>query len=339
MAIFDSLGSVFGYVLWFLYIIVQNYGLAIILFTILIRAAIFPLNLRQQRSMAATAKLSDKQKELQKKYGDDKQKYQEELQKLYDQEGAKPGSGCLISILPFFFMIGIYYSIINPLSNALHLADTTVARATSLLTQIPGAGTSLNTRYVQLEVVKNFDFLKPYLGNVWSANEIADVDKFSHSFNFLGLDLLQTPWGGPAVLWIIPILCLLIAVGTQIYSMFTNDAMKNQQGCMKVFMLLLPLLTAYLALTLPGAVGFYWVVSNIMTFFQTVVTNKVFNKDYFTANKEARHIALREMEEKAIVEIPVSERRVITKESVQNQGRAVPNNTNNNTSKKKRKKK
>ena len=183
-----------------------------------------------------------------------------------------------------------------------------------------------------MEIVKNFDTLKPYLNQVWTNDEIASVDKFANSCNFLGLDLLQTPWGGPAVLWIIPILCLLIAVGTQVYSLFTNEAMRNQQGCMKVSLLLMPLLTAYLALTMPGAIGFYWVISNIATFAQVFVTNKFFSREHVSANKEARRIARRELEEANVPEIPLSERRTITAENVRNQGTA------NNSQKKKKKK-
>jgi YidC/Oxa1 family membrane protein insertase len=331
MDILNYLGSIFGYILYFFYMILQNYGVAIIVFTILIRAAMFPLNIKQQRSMAATSRVAEKQKELQKKYANDKERYQEELQKLYDKEGASPSGGCLVSLIPFPIMLGLYYAIIYPLSNALHLASASITSATTVLSQIPGVSASFSSRFVQLEIVRNFDTIKPYLTGVWTNDEIARVEKFSHSCNFLGLDLLQTPWGGPAVLWIIPILCLLIAVGTQVYSMLTNDAMKQQQGCMKVTMLALPLITAYLALTMPGAIGFYWVISNMATFAQTVVLNKCFSREHMTANKEARRLARRVAEEARVPEIPLAERRAITAENIRNQGTA------NNQKKKKKK--
>ena len=332
MDIFNFLGSIFGYVLYFFYSIVQNYGLAIIVFTILVRAAMFPLNIRQQKSTAASGRIAEKQKELLEKYGNDKDKYQEEVQKLYAQEGASPGGGCVTMLIPFPIMLGLYYAIVYPLSNALHLTASSINAATTMLSQIPGISSSFSSRFVQMEIVKNFDTLKPYLNQVWTNDEIASVDKFANSCNFLGLDLLQTPWGGPAVLWIIPILCLLISVGTQVYSLFTNEAMRNQQGCMKVSLLLMPLLTAYLALTMPGAIGFYWVISNIATFAQVFVTNKFFSREHVSANKEARRIARRELEEANVPEIPLSERRTITAENVRNQGTA------NNSQKKKKKK-
>lgn len=338
MQIFDYFGSILGYILYGIYAVVQNYGLAIIIFTIIVRAAMFPLNVKQQRNTAAMAKISQKQKELQKRYGDDKQKYQEEVQKLYDRENAKPGGGCLTSLIPFPIMLGLYYTVIHPLSNALHMGATAVNAATNMLTTIPGVGTSLNTRYVELEIIKNFDTLKPQLSTIWSSGEIQHVDKFAHSFNFCGLNLLETPWGGSFVLWLIPILCLIFGVGMQVYSMLRNEAMKNQQGCMKFTMLFLPLITAYLALTLPGAVGFYWVVSNALSFVQMIVLNKLYSRDHITANQEARRIARRLQEEKKVREVPEYQRRVVTAETVRNQGVAEPKNNNKNQSKKKKKK-
>ena len=87
MAIFNFFGSILGYLLWFLYNIFHNYGVAIIFFTIIIKAVLFPFSVKSQRSMASQTKLADKQKELQAKYGNNKQKYNEELMKLYEKYG------------------------------------------------------------------------------------------------------------------------------------------------------------------------------------------------------------------------------------------------------------
>lgn len=318
MEIFSFFGSILGYILYGIYFVVQNYGVAIILFTIFVRAAMFPLNLRQARSSATMARISQKQKELQQRYGKDRQKYQEELQKLYDKEGTRPGSGCLMSLIPFPIMLGLYYTIMKPLTNALHLNAVSIQQATSKLAQIPGMGSSFNGRFIEMEFVKNFDLLRPFVekDNIFTAGELASIEKFSHSCNFLGLDLLQTPWGGAWYMWIIPILCVLIGIGTQVYSMFTNDAMKQQQGCMKFTMLALPLITGYFALTMPGAIGFYWVVSNAATFAQMYLINKFYSKNHITANGEARRIARRLQEESKVKEIPVAERRRIPVENV-----------------------
>ena len=78
-AIFNFFGSILGYILWFFYYIVGNYGVAIILFTILFKVILFPLSVKQQKSMAVTSRIAEKQKELSKKYANDKRKYQEEV--------------------------------------------------------------------------------------------------------------------------------------------------------------------------------------------------------------------------------------------------------------------
>ena len=88
-----------------------------------------------QKSMAVTSRIAEKQKELSKKYANDKRKYQEEVQKLYAKEGAKPGGGCLTTLLPFPLMIGLYYTILNPLQNALHLSSEVIANASEELIQ------------------------------------------------------------------------------------------------------------------------------------------------------------------------------------------------------------
>ena len=89
MDIFNFFGSILGYLLWFFYTLIQNYGIAIILFTVTLKIFMFPFSVKQQKSMAATSKMSLKTKELQKKYGNDKAKLQEETQKLYEKEGVK----------------------------------------------------------------------------------------------------------------------------------------------------------------------------------------------------------------------------------------------------------
>lgn len=105
MSIFNFFGSVLGYLLWFLYTVFKNYGIAIILFTIIVKALMFPFSIKSQKSMAAQSRLASKQQELQKKYAKDQMKYNEELQKLYEKEGVNPGGGCLTTLLPFPIML------------------------------------------------------------------------------------------------------------------------------------------------------------------------------------------------------------------------------------------
>ena len=179
-AIFNFCGSIIGYILWFFYYIVGNYGVAIILFTILFKVILFPLSVKQQKSMAVTSRIAEKQKELSKKYANDKRKYQEEVQKLYAKEGAKPGGGCLTTLLPFPLMIGLYYTILNPLQNALHLSSEVIANATNLLNQIPGASMNIGGRLSDMSMIRHFPNSSHLFIGIYRFSSLYDVDKRSN---------------------------------------------------------------------------------------------------------------------------------------------------------------
>ena len=187
MAIFNFFGSILGYLLWFLYNIFHNYGVAIIFFTIIIKAVLFPFSVKSQRSMASQTKLADKQKELQAKYGNNKQKYNEELMKLYEKEGVNPSSGCLTTLLPLPIMLGIYYSVIMPLSNTLHIASERIAEATDFINRIPGMVASATSGgiYSEMEIIRNFDALKDHL-TMFTPEDLDKIESFTQGFHFLG---------------------------------------------------------------------------------------------------------------------------------------------------------
>lgn len=303
---FGFFGSIFGYVLWAAFLLVKNFGLAIILFTILMKGILFPFSVKQQKSMAASARLQAKQRELQKKYANDKQKYNEEFQKLYQKEGVSPTGGCLTSIVPLFVMLGLYYSVVMPLSNTLHVAKD----ALQSLKTVPGISTVVyefvgsSSIYSEISVIGKFKELSPILKETFSLKDFTNIEMFSNpdSFNVLGLNLLQTPKAqGLSWLLIIPVLCLLTSWVSQFFTTKLNgSAMQQQQGCMKYMLYAMPLLTAYIAWTVPAAVGFYWIISTILGFLQTLLLHKFYSPAIMTAKAEAQRVALLEQEEKLI---------------------------------------
>ena len=306
MDIFNWFGSILGYCLWFFYEIFKNYGVAIIIFSLIVKVLMFPLSIKQQKSMAANSKIMAKQKELQAKYANNKLKLQEETQKLYEKENMSPTSGCLTSLLPFPIMIGLFYTVQQPLANALHLSAEAITKATTLLSQIPGIGSTFSSQYAQMEIVKHFAELKPYL-TMFNGDELARMESFSHGFTFCGLDLLGTPNTSAfsTMLWLIPVLSLVTSLLSQIYMMKVQPGMNQQQGCMKYMFYILPLFTAWIAYTVPAAVGFYWVVNTVLGFFQTLIMKKFYSPELLTAQAEAKRIALREEEEARVEELPV----------------------------------
>nr|WP_319489590.1 YidC/Oxa1 family membrane protein insertase [uncultured Caproiciproducens sp.] len=302
--IFNFFGNILGYLLWFFYTLIQNYGVAIILFTVVLKIVMFPFSINQQKSMAANSKMAAKQKELQKKFGNDKVKLQEETQKMYEKEGINPASGCLTTFIPFPIMIGLFYTVQNPLANALHLSTEGITKALEMLKQIPGLGASFSSQYAQIEIVKHFAQLKPQL-TMFSGNELAKIESFSHGFQFMGLNLLDTPSDGANIfgtlfrsnLWIIPVLCLVSSLVTQFFMMKMQPGMQQQQGCMKGMLYLMPLFSAWLACTMPAAVGFYWIISTITGFLQTIILNIWYSPADLNAKAEAQRIALLEQNE------------------------------------------
>ena len=311
MQILNFFGSILGYLLWFLYTIFRNYGVAIILFTLILKVVLFPMSIKQQKSMASQTKMAAKQKELQKKYANNKQKYNEELMKLYEKEGVNPSSGCLVSFLPLPIMLGIYYSVIMPLSNTLHISSEAISLATDYISKIPGmvaSATSGGGLYSEMEIIRNFEALKGSL-TMFTPEDLEKIEFFSQGFHFFGLDLLATPWGSAFLtfLWVIPVLSLVSNFGMQFYMSHKQKLQgQDQPGCMKGMMYVLPLISVYWAFIMPAAVGFYWVISSVTSFLQTLVINRYFSVDQMTAMAEARRAATLELAEASVRPLPAS---------------------------------
>ncbi len=308
MEIFNFFGSALGYLLWFFYNnVIQNYGIAIILFTVTLKILMFPFSVKQQKSMAMTSKMALKQKELQKKYGNDKVKLQEETQKLYEKEGVNPAGGCVNMFVPLLILMGLFYTVQNPLANALHLSGEGVTKAVDMLKMIPGVGATFNTQYPQIEIIKHFETLKPHL-TMFSPDELTKITSFSHGFQFLGLNLLDSPTN-PANdfgtlfhtnLWIIPALCLATSLLTQYIMNKFQPGMQQQQGCMKAMLYAMPLFSAWIACSMPAAVGFYWIISTVTGALQTLILTVWYSPQDMNAKAEAQRIALLEQQEASI---------------------------------------
>lgn len=305
--IFNVVGSVFGYVLWALFYVFQNFGVSIIFFTLLTRLLMFPTSVKQQKSMAANSRLQAKQRELKEKYGNNKQKYNEEVQKLYAKEGASPFGGCLSSLLPMFIMLGIYYSVVRPLSNVIHIASDKMTDLINFVNGIPGVNVSSTNIYHEMDILRIFNNPDSFamlqergLSKILSDGDISQIQNLAGGFKFLGLDLLDIPSakGFWSLIIIIPALVLITSIGSQILTMrLQRGVMDQQQGCMRYMMLLLPLITVYISYIVPGAVGFYWIWSTVIGFLQTVIITKFYSPQNLTAKAEAQHVALLELKE------------------------------------------
>ena len=226
-----------------------------------------------------------------------------------------------------FLLLGVYYSVVMPLTNTMHLDADSVNNAVGYLNTIPGLGGSFNSHniYAQIDIINISQTQEgvSYLSQFFTDTDIFKIKEFSQGFNFLGLDLLGKPNEGFSNLWLIPALCFITSFGTQLYTMKYQGAMQQQQGCMKYMLLGLPLFSAFISYSVPAAVGLYWIFNTVLGFGQSVVMKKYYSAELIGAKEEAAHIALLEIEEKEV------------KYSYQPK---FENNANNNTTKKKKKK-
>ncbi len=311
MDIFNLVGSLFGYILWAAFWLVNNFGIAIIIFTIIVKLLLLPFSVKQQKSMVANARFQKKQREIMDKYPNDRMKAQEEVQKLMQKENISPTAGCSTMIAPMIVMLGIYYSVISPLSNTLHIAGDKVTAAVQSLSTLPGMGVSFNGRYSEISIIKYFDLLQNHFtdanGNpLFSQSDVNSINEFRSGFNFLGWDLLATPSNSSfaSMMWLIPVLCFVTSVASMFIMQKINGT--KMQGCMVAMIFMMPLMSAWIAYTVPGAVGFYWIASTVLGFVQSLLMNIFYSASIIEARAEAHRIVLRRQQEAqvAFVEAP-----------------------------------
>ena len=149
MSLSDIIRVPFGYLLEWLYQFTSNYGLALILFSLVVKVVLLPLSIKSKKSMLKMSRLAPLAKALEAKYGDDKQKYQQELMTLYKQEGVSTTGGCLWSFIPLLILFPLYYVIREPLTYMLHNSRS-ISEAIVAYMRASGADLGKNSYYAQL---------------------------------------------------------------------------------------------------------------------------------------------------------------------------------------------
>ena len=157
----DFIAVPFGYVMRFIYEGVGSYGLSIILFTLLTQIILLPFNWKQKKGMMDVQRIQPKMLELQKKYANNREKYAQEVQKLYDEEGVSPLSGCLPMLLTLPIMMGLYYVVAQPLRYFMGLSTEEIAKMAELL-NIEGQSTIQMQAQVVAQYFDNFDLLSQH---------------------------------------------------------------------------------------------------------------------------------------------------------------------------------
>ncbi len=268
----------FGWLLNFIYGFVSNYGLSIILFTILTKVILFPLSLKQQKSMVKMQQVQPKLKEIQEKYKSDQQRQSEETMKLYKEYGVNPMGGCLPLLIQLPILLALYRVMYQPLTYMLKYSADRIA---DLATKY--AVTADNARMAEIAIAK--------AGNL--------ID-----FSFFGLDLSGAPnIVAPSLLWIIPITAALTTFLSSKVTTAMNKPEKTEeaakpkrvlsaepsqnkgnsdstQSMTKSMNLMMPIMTLWITFTVPAALGLYWTISNLITMLQQIVLNKIYGPKY-----------------------------------------------------------
>ena len=279
----------FGWLMLHLYNWTGNYGVAVILFALVVKLIMLPFQLKSKKSMMRTSRMTPRLKELEKKFGNDQQRYQQEMNKLYKEEGINPMSGCLWSLIPFPILIALYRAIRFPLTTMMGVAAELLAENGAIAAKLAELGYQLSNyspsrSAVAYEQIFQSQFITEHFSDFAGLS-----DKLQTlSYKFLGLNLGQTPnvafWNWDTFNWahiglfLIPI----VSAGLSYLSMQISNAANpqteanNQQ--MKSMALTMPLISLWICFTMPGVMGIYWISQSLFAIIQDVVLNKVFTK-------------------------------------------------------------
>ena len=289
---FEFFASIFGYVLSFLYNIVNNYGMAIILFTIIIKVILIPLSIKQQKTMKKSAKLQEKMKIIQFKYKNDPEKMNQEIMSLYKNEKMSPFSGCLTAIIQFLLLLSIFYLVRNPLT---YMEKIPTEEINQYVTQLQEEGKEVSKAYPEIDLIREYEFLKE------KNPEGANVEKLNLQMKFLGLDLSKIPQQNMAdyTVYIIPILYII----SSFISIRMTTAMQQRQNqkkkeviideetgkeiekaeenemdavmqTNKMMSWMMPIMSISIAFVAPLGLALYWLISNILMIIERVVLDK-----------------------------------------------------------------
>lgn len=291
IGIFKPLYWLFGVVMSFLMDVLNNqYFIAIIIFTIATRLMLLPINIHQQKTMARTTRLQPKIQKIQKKYPDpkDRNKLNQEMQDLYAREGHNPMQmGCGPMLFQMIFLMGIIGIIYYPISYVLGISAVVDQSGEIYDVILPIyqnliGDDSASITYFQLNILENFDAYKETLmaqfPDIFTTANCDTIVAYRDSMTLFGLDMTAVPHWKDGIIVIIPILCLVTSLLSSVVSTLiqrkNNPAAAQQQSSMLIMMLIMPFFSFYISFRVTAAVGFYWIISNLVAILQQFYTFK-----------------------------------------------------------------
>ena len=312
----DLIRVPFGYLLDWLYTFTNNYGLALILFSLIVKLVLLPMSVKSKKSMLKMSRLSPQVKALEAKYGDDKQKYQLAVQQMYKEEGVSMGGGCLWSFIPLIILLPLYYVIREPITYMMHNSRS-ISEAIVAFIQASGENLGTNSYYAQLAAAGH---IGDYMEELKSLAVTANANLQAMNFQFLGIDLAGIPsfrfwecegWGEIG-LFLIPV----VSAGLQAASMWISQKMNNQVATNAdgeqdadaakaanqtnaTMMLMMPLMSLWIGFSMPAAISIYWIAQAVFGAVQDYFLTKHYRKVYDEEDAVKQEIAAKRRAEEA----------------------------------------
>lgn len=342
----DLITIPFGYLLGWLYQLTSSYGLALILFAILVKLVLMPASAKGKKSTMKMSRLTPQMNLIREKYANDQQKMNMAVQELYKKEGVSMTGGCLWSLLPLLVLLPLYAVVRQPIIYMLHESmETTSAIMNTIKEAMPNLVNSGNLYYEQMLAAPLLpQFAEELKGIVSNPQTLEGLN-----FQFLGIDLARIPniaiWNWDNFGWANWGLLLMpvLSVASQFVSMFVmqkmnNSLVTNEKGIQdqeaakesqmnktnKTMMYIMPLMTLWIGFTVPAALSLYWFIQGVVSTVSDAYLTARYRKIYDAEDAERLKRALEE------------ERLEMEKERLRAQKRAEnPDGITENTSKKK----
>ncbi len=271
-----------GYIMWFCYRLTQDYGLAIILFTLATKIILLPLSLKVQKNSIQMVKINPQINEIKMRYQGDRDRINEETLKVYEKEGYSPLFGLIPTLIQIPIILGLIDVIYKPMKHILHITPERVNLFLERACELKGVESLGSSGELQVvEMVKD-PSLFPYFSSLTSQMQddfLITQKILDFRTTFLGLNLLETPsiTTVNSLLWI-PVLA---GVSAWLLCYFQNkeNVLQAQQSsfsqhAMTIFMVCF---SVYFSFIVPGGVGFYWIIGNLMAILLLYLCNAIYN--------------------------------------------------------------
>ena len=270
------ISEIFGYLLNWLYNIFNNYGVAIIVFSVILRIILIPITIKQQKGMRKSAELQEEMKEIQRKYKNNPEKLNQETIELYKREKMSPFTGCLSSILQIIIILSVFFLVSRPLTYMKKVDPQIIEDYTKEIQESGEAKTAYNE--IAIIEQKGGEDPQVYI-----------------NMEFLGLDLSKVPtqslndWR----VYVIPGLYILSSVLSIKLTMYTQKKEKQKKEIIvqdgeqknaepdpmeqmnKTMMYMMPIMSVTIAIVAPLGLALYWFISNILIIIERLIINKI----------------------------------------------------------------